>query len=195
MSRRRHHADPPALTPEFTTFSDWTRHLEAGISSLATTPVSLVMRRDVPCIDEDASEESLVEMLLDRDIHGVAVVDRDKFLVGFVSTTDVVRTHHDEDDSYGEEPLVPSQLGLGGGYHEQPVPRSIKEFMTTVAVDVLETASLAKASLLMARYKVHQLPVVRDDGRVAGLITATNILCWMYEQGASSRRGRRRVSH
>lgn len=188
MTRRRHHG--PASTPERGSFSEWTRHLEAGISSLASTPVSLVMRHGVPSIEEFASEDTLVELLLDHGVHGVPVVDHAGYLVGFVSTTDVVRARHDDGD--GEVQVAEGKArelsALGRGFHEERPPRLVREIMTAVAVDLLEHASLAKAAMLMATYRVHQVPVVTESGRVLGMITASDILSWLYEHRDVNRR-------
>jgi CBS domain-containing protein len=159
MTRRHRHAHHHDLA-ERGPFTEWARHLEAGVSSLSSTPVSEVMRRRVPPIDEHETEATLVELLLDHGVHGVPVVDRDRFLVGFVSATDLVRAHHEDGEG---KPCV------------------VRELMTAVAVDLVETASLAKAALLMASYRVHQVPVVTELGHVVGMVTASDILAWLCQ--------------
>ncbi len=178
MRRARRSTPDPA-------FEEWSRHLEAGVSSFVTTPVSEVMRRNVPLIREAEDEDAIVETLLAHGVHGAPVVDDDGFLVGFVSTTDLVRARRDDG---GTETL--DLRGLGPGFHAVPVTRTARELMTPVAVDLIETASLAKAALLMASHHLHQIPVVTELGGVVGIVTATDLLFWMLDR--IPRRPRRR---
>jgi CBS domain-containing protein len=159
------------------TFEEWSQHIEAGVSSLLTTPVSQVMRRRVPVIRESAGEDTLVELMLAHSVHGVPVVDEDDFLVGFVSTTDLVRARHEDGDTQ-----VVEVNELEPGFHAVSATRTAGELMTPVAVDLVEDASLAKAALLMASYHLHQLPVVAESGRVVGIVTATDLLFWMLDR-------------
>lgn len=170
---------------------EWSHHIEAGVSSLMTTPVAQVMRRGVPPVRESTSEEALVDLLLSHGIHGLPVVDEEDFLVGFVSTTDLVRARHDDADTD-----VADVPGLGPGFHVVPVTHTAGELMTPVAVDLIETASVAKAALLMASYHLHQIPIVNDLGRVVGVVTATDLLFWMLDRiPRRTRRGGGREVH
>ena len=169
MRRAKKHAEP--------TFEEWSQHIESGVSSLLTTPVAEVMRRGLPVVRESIGEDALVETLLAHGVHGLPVVDDEDFLVGFVSTTDLVRARHDDGDTG-----VIDVVDLGPGFHAVPAERTVGELMTPVAVDLVETASLAKAAMLMASYHLHQIPVVNEMGRVVGLMTATDLLHWLLDR-------------
>jgi CBS domain-containing protein len=173
MRRAKKHVEP--------SFEEWSHHIEAGVSTLMTTPVAQVMRRGVPVVRDDVSEEALVELFLAHGVHGLPVVDADGFLVGFVSTTDLVRAHRDDGDDDGDQEIVEVN-DLGAGFHAVPTIRTVGDVMTPVAVDLVESASLAKCALLMASHHLHQIPVVTELGRVVGMMTATDLLYWMLER-------------
>jgi signal transduction histidine kinase/ActR/RegA family two-component response regulator len=134
------------------------------------TPIREVMTRDVVYVFDDTTADALLELLLDRDLSGVPVVDRRRRLVGFVATTDIVRALHLGDDS-----VALSEARLPFGMHTELAPPLVAELMTAIAFELPESSSIANAIDLMASRRVHRVPVVSDDDRLVGIVTAGDI--------------------
>lgn len=157
---------------------------DQAVMAAANTTVASIMSREVLTVRPDTSLEAVTELLLERQISGVPVVDEEHKPLGIVSKTDLVRTQHDRQDSSEEEaPKVSWRRGIsyppGPGYHVHPEGATAGDVMSKNVVVVSEGASVQEAAKLMLRSGFHRLPVVSTTGSVVGLITATDVLVWV----------------
>ena len=184
------------------------RGLGDGLNALVpvNAPVTAAMAREVVCVREDTSVESLRELFLDRHISGVPVVNETGRPVGVVSKTDLVRdgtldelqaSHDDDGALIARSQGVPYRLGPG--FHLEQIPRAtVRDIMTPFILSLPEEATLADAAALMAYEGVHRLLIVAVDGTVAGLLTSLDLVRWVATHStpqphiADSRRGKRR---
>ncbi|MFH1768107.1 MAG: CBS domain-containing protein [Candidatus Omnitrophota bacterium] len=60
-----------------------------------------------------------------------------------------------------------------------------KDIMSKFAITIQEDASLAKAAHLMMRFKISGLPVLSPEGKLTGIITATDLFRVMGETAGS----------
>jgi CBS domain-containing protein len=167
---------------ERSTYTEWAHHIEAGISTLAASPVHLVMRRDVPTVQRSVSEETLAEYMIERGLAEAPVVDEHGRLVGFVTAGDLLRAHLDDPElSYGPPPAREDGR-FGAGFHDEHAPRAVVEDMEPVPFMLDEHDSLAKALMLMASAYVDRAPVVTKDDHFVGMLHAGDVLAWLLEQ-------------
>jgi CBS domain-containing protein len=130
-------------------------------ATVATT--GEVMSRAHANVEVDATVEELCAFFADRQVHAAPVVDGEGKLIGVVSEADIVRSHVSRDAAATQ----------AGG------PVTVGDIMTKVADALPESAPLAYAFGLLAACGLRQAPVVTDDGRVLGMITATDLLRWV----------------
>ncbi len=164
------------------------------------TPVSAVMTARVLAVRPDVGLEALAALLLDRGIGGAPVVDQEGRPVGVVSKTDLIRERLMAGDT--GEVVAPGwhprrghlQVEVGRGFHGEAPPSSVAEVMTPTAFTLSEDAPVAEAAALMAFEGVHRVPVVADDGRVAGIVTSLDVLRWVAQQDGYLMAGRRAAS-
>lgn len=145
-------------------------------------PIHLVMPPRVLCVTADVSIESLEGLLLDQGISGVPVVDALGRPVGVVSKTDLVREHHENgaDGFLLDELERPARAKLGSGVHVVPSSDgTVEDIMTPLPMSLPESASIATAAALMSHEGVHRLPVVSDENRVVGILSAFDLLGWL----------------
>lgn len=141
----------------------------------ARVGLAQIMTRDVVCVRDDVSAESLAALLIDLGITGAPVVDRDGRPVGVVSRSDLVQLELAEE---GREAI--DDPTLERGFHVEPPSRGVvRDFMMPMAFTLPENASVAHAAALMAYENVHRIPVVATDGAVVGIISALDILRWV----------------
>jgi CBS domain-containing protein len=143
---------------------DPTTGLTAG--SLMTSPA-------VAC-KADAFFEEIVEILADRDISGMPVLDDEGEVIGVVSERDLAH-------ALGG-PMVKLTLRR---HSERPLPdelreiprrsRRIREVMTSPALTVEENTPVEEVARSMRVHKVNRLPVLRH-GSLVGVVTRGDVL-------------------
>lgn len=166
---------------------------ERGSCSLAgQTPISELMTHDVICVREDLSVAELTALFIEKNISGAPVVDAEGKPIGVVSKTDLLREHlpeedEDENEAGDDEPLTLHRAGydveLGPGFRLARIQRStVAEIMMPIAFTLPESAPVSRAAALMALEGVHRVPVVSEDGKVVGIVSALDVLRWVARE-------------
>ena len=165
---------------------------------LERTPVRAIMSTDVFAVRPDVSLETFTELLLERGFGGAPVVDEDGRPIGVVSASDLLDERFIAGDTR-EEPSPawdasrgPLWVELGRGVHAEAIPQgSVAEIMSRVALTVDEDTLATEAAARMAERGIHRVVVVSGDGRVAGILTTSDIVRWVARRrgygGAAAR--------
>ncbi len=124
-----------------------------------------VMRRDIVCVRSDASLESVSSVLLTEGSQCMPVVDEDSRPIGVISKSDLLRER--VDDRFD----VDAEHG-----------RCAADVMTPFVHALPENAPLAFAVALMASEGHLEVPVVDDEGKVVGMITALEAMQWLAKR-------------
>ena len=133
-----------------------------------------VMTRKVTSARRDTPIREVVEMMLGKTYRTVPVLDG-RMPVGIISSGDLVQrgglgvrlellTRLDKADLHA----VLDQLSERGGVAE--------DVMTPRPVSVPEAMSLPAVADVMARGRLKRLPVVADDGSIAGMVSRVDLL-------------------
>ncbi len=128
---------------------------------LEDVPVERVMRSHPPTVKPDRSISSLVhDHIMQSDDHAFPVVDNGE-LAGVVTLEDVRKVSRDNWDT-----------------------TNVREVMTPVAeLTIVTTAEDAAETLnKLSRRDVRQIPVVEEDGSLAGLLRRRDIVKWLQLQ-------------
>lgn len=115
-------------------------------------PVRLVMDRDVHCLRPDVSVDAAAVLLLEWHVGSVPVVDEGGRPVGVFSLADAMVGGADA-----------GGLATAG--------RSVGDIMSPLVFTVFENTELSRAVGVMSAVGLRQLPVVRGDGSVAGVLS------------------------
>mgnify|MGYP006345675895 FL=1 len=155
---------------------------EAGPAD--TTSVSEVMTHHVVSVVAESLKKTLLALFLERGISGAPVVDASGRALGVVSKTDLLRDFADRGDTLERSsPAVSSggiQARLDRGMHvEQFRDATVRDVMTPLAFTMPSSASIARASALMALEGVHRVPVVSEAGKVVGILSSLDVLRWL----------------
>lgn len=145
-----------------------------------TVPVTAIMRRKTTSIAPDADLEVAHALLVELDLGGLAVVDAEQRPLGMITVTDLVRDQAlarcgglEVDDVCAVAP----ELRV-----TQPQAVRVGEVMTQFAFSVPERTTVAHAAGLMAEEGIHRLPVVAQDGRLVGIVTALDVMGWIAQR-------------
>lgn len=140
------------------------------------TPITQVMTPDPVTVPDDLDVEQLVELLLERGLSRVPVVDAGGRPIGFISKTDLVLDQFVRGDTLAAEPDVEA---VGRGRHVHVVEGLVRDVMTPTAESLPETATLADASRRMIDTLLHAMPVVSASGEVIGIVSSSDIVAWV----------------
>jgi len=135
-----------------------------------------IMTRPVITIRPDATILEAANLMLERHISGLPVVDSTGKLVGIVSEGDFL--HRGEIGTQRRRSrFLKFILGPGQAATDfvREHGRKISEIMSHDPITVTEDASLETIVTLMEKNKLKRLPVIRD-GRVVGIVSRANLL-------------------
>jgi CBS domain-containing protein len=140
-----------------------------------------IMDDQLPTVKPSDSVETVVHLLRESDVRGVAVVNEGGRCVGVVTESDLV-IGDEEGDLH-----LPHMISLFGGVvFLEPLKRfeerlrkaaagDVSDMMTADPVTVDADATPREAARLMAEHKHNRLPVV-EHGRYVGLVSRAEVL-------------------
>ncbi len=136
----------------------------------ARTPIAAIMTCDVTCVSADFSLEAVAALFLDKHIGAVPVVDYEGCPIGMLTKTDLVR-----DDFGGDSALAePDTFEL-----TVRVRARVIDLMSPIVHTLRQRDSVSTAAALMLKERLHHLPVVDDNGRVAGMLSTFDFARWI----------------
>jgi CBS domain-containing protein len=137
---------------------------------------------DVPSLSPDDDARRAIEVLAELDISAVPVVDSEDHVLGIVSESDLVLSGEEADLH------MPHFLNLMGGIvfvgsmkgFEERLQKAfatkVSDLMTRDPICVRTATGVDRAARLIAQKHHNHLPVVDEDGRLAGLVTRADVL-------------------
>jgi CBS domain-containing protein len=135
-----------------------------------------VMTSPVVSIEPGAPVLQAIEIMLQRDISGLPVMDKDGKLIGIVTEGDFLRrveTGTQQRRPRWLEYLVgPGQLA---GEYTRSHGRKVEDVMTREPLTVSEEAPIEQIVDLMDSHRIKRVPVVRGN-EVVGIISRANLL-------------------
>jgi CBS domain-containing protein len=146
------------------------------------TEVRDIMDSSPATVHPDTPVEQVVALLRDHEVPGVPVVDGDGRCVGIVSEADLVLPD-DQGDLH-----IPHYINLfGGTVFLEPLGRfeqrlrkafasTAADMMTRDPDSVAPDTTVKEAARLIHESGHNRLPVVDEDGRLAGVVTRLDVL-------------------
>lgn len=125
------------------------------------------MQRAVATISPSASLREARSLMRTKNVRQLPVTGEENRLVGIVSDRDI------------REAMLPVGLLPGSSdkeMEEMLAVTAVEKVMTRKVATATVNDSLEDAIVLLHDFRVNSLPVVDDEGRVAGIITRTDVL-------------------
>lgn len=148
------------------------------------TPLADIMTKEVVCVRSDMDAQEVKDLLLERGISGVPVVNEQGKPIGVISRADVLRLDDDQGLTTEMEPVTVRRkdsdhaalLPSAKLYEKERV--TAVDLMNPVVLVLHESANIGQAASLMAFEGIHRLPIVSDEGEVVGILSALDVLRW-----------------
>jgi CBS domain-containing protein len=133
-------------------------------------PIETIMSPDVITVNVTQKLSEVRRLMSEQGIHHVPVVSGRK-LVGMLSATDMVRLSY---SAYGvDERTVDAMLD-----HEF----SIEKVMQTDLLTIKTSEPIREAARILRTGQLHSLPVVDEANDLAGIVTSTDLIRYLYDQ-------------
>jgi CBS domain-containing protein len=131
-----------------------------------------VMTVNVAAVGQEATLKQVAQVMADRGISGVPVINVDARVLGVVSEGDIIV----KAASHSERAGILGRLFAPRGVDERRLAATTAgEAMTAPAVTVEADESVAEAARLMVEQAVNRLPVVIDD-KLVGIVSRADIV-------------------
>jgi CBS domain-containing protein len=142
-----------------------------------------VMERSILTLSPEASLLDAHRLFVESSIHGAPVVDDAGFVIGVVTSTDLLRAVFEEHESAGfaSAPVFREALEFGPpawsleDFQDRLAQRSVAEVMTEGVRTVAEETPAAAVAAILHRERIHRVWVVKE-GRPTGVISAMDLL-------------------
>jgi CBS domain-containing protein len=135
------------------------------------TTVRDVMTTNVVAVREGTGYKEIVTLLRRHRVSAFPVLDSQDRVVGVVSEADLLVK-----PAAPALPQGPIRLAWRLAERSKATGVTAAELMSTPVVTVGPAASVTQAAQLMQSRRVKRLPVVGQDGRLAGIISRTDVL-------------------
>jgi CBS domain-containing protein len=132
-----------------------------------------VMTRTVVAADEDTPFKELVELLAERKVAALPVVNAAHEVVGVVSASDLLY----KEEYHDEAAVTAARRRWWRGWPTYKAGGTeAREVMTSPAVVISADATIVEAARRLDEYSVKRLPVVDAGGRLVGIVAPRDIL-------------------
>jgi CBS domain-containing protein len=118
------------------------------------------MKKNVVSIVPNATVEEAIRTLLEHQISGAPVIDKEGKLVGIISQFQLLEVLYD--------PQIRTQR--------------VQQIMTKDVLTIEDSALLGTAANLFVLHRIHRIPVLKS-GRVVGVISRSDLLKYFLESG------------
>lgn len=146
-----------------------------------------IMQTPVVTIHPEASVRELAELMAQKKVSGVPVVDDEDRLVGVVSEGDVILQdadlHFPHYLQFLDSVIYLESVRKFEERFRKTFGARVTDVMSTEVLTVDPGASISTIATLMADNDVNRVPVV-EDGRVVGIITRADVVRAIADESA-----------
>ncbi|HVO55557.1 MAG TPA: CBS domain-containing protein [Solirubrobacterales bacterium] len=148
-----------------------------------------MMDADAPSVSPDDEARVAIDLLAKSDHGAVAVVDADRKVVGIVSESDLILSDEQSDlhlPHYLEIMGGIVFIGSMKGFEERldkAFATKVSDLMTADPVIAHTFESADRVAKKIADKHHNHLPVVDEDGRLAGMVTRADALAAIVDDG------------
>ncbi|MET0104103.1 MAG: CBS domain-containing protein [Sedimenticola sp.] len=137
--------------------------------------VGEIMSRHVRTAMPDDDIRAVAEIISEKKISGMPVVDDDNRLIGLISEQDILKTMLPEYTSYLQDPVKSIDFNEIENSYEDVLEKKVSELMATSVYSIKSDAPLMKAAAQMNLRQIRRIPVVGKNNRLVGIVSLSDI--------------------
>lgn len=118
-----------------------------------------IMTTDVVAVSRDADIYRAIQMMVENNVTGLPVIDKDRMLVGVVTEKDVLKLLYEVEDR----------------------PGKVEDFMTRAVVAFDQETDVATVANGLAANHFRRVPIL-NHGRLVGIISRKDVIKHIKEQ-------------
>jgi len=146
--------------------------------------ITVIMSKKVKTVRADMSIAAAMEVMVTSEIGHLPVIGLDGELVGILSKSDLVREQFINGETGVADVKVTGKNGVryspGPGFHEDgEAIKTVSDVMSTRVQTVRDDATIAEAATVMAKHRVHGLPVVTKKNALVGFVSTFDVVDWV----------------
>ena len=135
-----------------------------------------IMCRKIVTIERFQTAQELVQLLQDRCITGVPVVDESGTVLGVVSQTDLVRTRREGSSGVPSFHIEADMPTTAVGMHLEDMENTrVESIMTPGAIAFDENTPIEKLAHAMTTLHIHRILITRAD-KLCGIVSSMDML-------------------
>ncbi|MBK5256420.1 MAG: CBS domain-containing protein [Vicinamibacteria bacterium] len=146
------------------------------------TRVEDIMTSEVVFVHPDATVSRIAQLMHEKAISGIPVVDEERRIVGLVTDLDLI-VRNTRIDPPAFFPLLDGRIPLETASHfkkriQHMVGSKARDVMTEEVLTVGPEEDIEALADLMVKRKVNPVPVV-EGGRLVGIVARADVIRWM----------------
>ena len=148
-----------------------------------------IMNDDVPALGPQDDARRAIELLSEQDLGALPVVNSEERVIGIVSESDLVLSEEQSDlhlphflNIMGGVIFVESMKGFEKRLNKA-FATQVSDLMTADPVCAKTYQPVDRVARLISEHHHNHLPVVDEDGRLAGLLTRADVLAALVAEG------------
>jgi len=147
------------------------RHIQSSMG--LEIHVRDVMSKNVLSITKFESIVRVANILSEKNISGLPVVDKENKVIGIITQADILSMVGVSREHTFKDLL---KYMLGEPLHERKIGDHVGDIMTSPAFTIKPDANIAEAVRIMTEKRIRRLTVVDDRNTLIGIITRADIL-------------------
>lgn len=147
-----------------------------------------IMSSPAIAITGNQTVKEALDILADRNISGIPVVDETDKVIGIISDTDIIKYAHQHNVvphsslSGWVSPYVDiNELASVKKGFDQLATMKVNNVMTKKVYTISEDVEAGEAAKLMNRRNINRVPAVDTEGKLAGIVTRADIVKCMAD--------------
>jgi CBS domain-containing protein len=147
-----------------------------------------IMDVDIPSVSPQDDARAAIEVLAKQDLAAIPVVDADRKVVGIVSESDLVISEEESDlhlphflNIMGGIVFVESMKGFEERLNKA-FATQVSDLMTADPICAKSYQPVDRVAKLISEHHHNHLPVVDEDGRLAGMLTRADVLAALVSE-------------
>jgi CBS domain-containing protein len=160
--------------------------------------IETIMDKDPYCCLDSATMTEVADILIDKKISSMPVVDKDWHVVGFISDGDIMRALA----TYEPRSIFTGSPASMVFFDDEPISdkigrlkaRNVMELATRKVVCARPGQTIGRVARTLSKKQFKKMPVVDAQGRLVGMIRRKSIMKYaftlMFHDGQSAQDGR-----